>query len=79
MGGAMAQVTDEAGIQFRVLNSSKGPAVRATRAQIDRELYRIAMRRRIENQKNLWVFQQGVDDLIVENYRVVGVITFFFF
>lgn len=75
MGGAMAQVTDEAGIQFRVLNSSKGPAVRATRAQIDRELYRIAMRRRIENQKNLWVFQQGVDDLIVENYRVVGVVT----
>ena len=52
MGGAMAQVTDETGIQFRVLNSSKGPAVRATRAQIDRELYRTAMRRRIENQNN---------------------------
>lgn len=75
MGGAMAQVTDETGIQFRVLNSSKGPAVRATRAQIDRELYRTAMRRRIENQNNLWVFQQGVDDLIIENNRVAGVVT----
>lgn len=75
MGGAMAQVTDEAGIQFRILNSSKGPAVRATRAQIDRELYRVAMRRKIENQDNLWVFQQGADDLIVENNRVLGVVT----
>ena len=75
MGGAMAQVTDESGIQFRILNSSKGPAVRATRAQIDRELYRVAMRKRIEKQENLWVFQQGVDDLIVENGRAVGVIT----
>ena len=75
MGGAMAQVTDESGIQFRVLNGSKGPAVRATRAQIDRELYRVAMRKRIEEQENLWVFQQGVDDLIVEGKRVAGVIT----
>ena len=75
MGGAMAQVTDESGIQFRMLNSSKGPAVRATRAQIDRELYRVAMRKRIEKQENLWVFQQGVDDLIVENGRAVGVVT----
>lgn len=75
MGGAMAQVTDESGIQFRVLNGSKGPAVRATRAQIDRELYRVAMRKRIEEQENLSVFQQGVDDLIVEGGRVAGVIT----
>ena len=75
MAGAMAQVTDESGIQFRVLNGSKGPAVRATRAQIDRELYRVAMRKRIEEQENLWVFQQGVDDLIVEGERVAGVIT----
>ena len=75
MGGAMAQVTDESGIQFRVLNSSKGPAVRATRAQIDRELYRVAMRKTIEKQENLWVYQQGVDDLIVENDRAVGVVT----
>lgn len=75
LGGAMARVTDEAGIQFRILNSSKGPAVRATRAQIDRELYRVAMRKRIETQENLWVFQQGVDDLIVEGGRVVGVVT----
>ncbi len=75
LGGAMAQVTDEAGIQFRILNSSKGPAVRATRAQIDRELYRVAMRKRIETQENLWVFQQGVDDLIVEGGRAVGVVT----
>ena len=75
MGGAMGQVTDESGIQFRVLNGSKGPAVRATRAQIDRELYRVAMRKRIETQENLWVFQQGVDDLILEGERVVGVVT----
>ena len=75
MGGAMAQVTDESGIQFRVLNGSKGPAVRATRAQIDRELYRVSMRKRIERQENLWVFQQGVDDLIVQNGRVEGVVT----
>lgn len=75
MGGAMGIVTDESGIQFRILNGSKGPAVRATRAQIDRQLYRRAMRLRIENQPNLWLFQQAVDDLIVENGRVAGVIT----
>ena len=75
LGGAMARATDEAGIQFRILNSSKGPAVRATRAQADRVLYRAAIRRRIENQPSLSVFQQAVDDLIVENYRVVGAVT----
>jgi tRNA uridine 5-carboxymethylaminomethyl modification enzyme len=66
MGGAMAAATDEAGIQFRILNSSKGPAVRATRAQADRVLYRAAIRGRLENQNNLWLFQQAVDDLILE-------------
>ena len=75
MGGAMAQVTDAAGIQFRILNSSKGPAVRATRAQIDRDIYRVEMRKKIENQENLWVFQQAADDLIVNGDRVEGVIT----
>jgi tRNA uridine 5-carboxymethylaminomethyl modification enzyme len=75
LGGAMALATDEAGIQFRVLNSSKGPAVRATRAQADRMLYRAAIRRRLENQSNLWLFQQAVDDLMVEGDRVVGAIT----
>ena len=75
LGGAMAQVTDESGIQFRILNSSKGPAVRATRAQIDRELYRVAMLKHVENEPNLWVFQQAVDDLMVEGDRVVGVVT----
>lgn len=75
MGGAMGAVTDVAGIQFRTLNSSKGPAVRATRAQIDRNLYRVEMRRRVETQENLWIFQQAVDDLIVESDRVVGVVT----
>ena len=75
LGGAMALATDEAGIQFRTLNSSKGPAVRATRAQADRVLYRQAVRRRIENQPNLVVFQQAVDDLMLEGQRVVGVIT----
>ncbi|HYF58823.1 MAG TPA: tRNA uridine-5-carboxymethylaminomethyl(34) synthesis enzyme MnmG, partial [Burkholderiaceae bacterium] len=75
LGGAMAAATDEAGIQFRILNSSKGPAVRATRAQADRVLYRQAIRTRIENQPNLWLFQQAVDDLIVEGDRVVGAIT----
>lgn len=75
LGGAMAQVTDESGIQFRILNGSKGPAVRATRAQIDRELYRVAMLKRVEAERNLWVFQQGVDDLIVEGDRVCGVVT----
>src|SRR5437016_13204205 len=75
LGGAMALATDEAGIQFRILNSSKGPAVRATRAQADRMLYRQAVRRRIENQPNLVVFQQAVDDLMLEGQRVVGVVT----
>ncbi|MGE5027704.1 MAG: tRNA uridine-5-carboxymethylaminomethyl(34) synthesis enzyme MnmG [Betaproteobacteria bacterium] len=75
LGGAMAAATDEAGIQFRILNSSKGPAVRATRAQADRVLYRQAIRRRLENQPNLWLFQQAVDDLILEQDRVAGVIT----
>ncbi len=75
LGGAMALATDEAGIQFRTLNSSKGPAVRATRAQADRVLYRQAVRRRIENQPNLVVFQQAVDDLLLDGQRVVGVAT----
>ena len=75
LGGAMAIATDEAGIQFRILNSSKGPAVRATRAQADRVLYRAAIRRRLENQPNLWLFQQAVDDLMIEGDRVVGAIT----
>jgi tRNA uridine 5-carboxymethylaminomethyl modification enzyme len=75
MGGAMAAATDEAGIQFRILNSRKGPAVRATRAQADRVLYRQAIRSRIENQPNLCVFQQAVDDLIVQGDRVAGVVT----
>jgi tRNA uridine 5-carboxymethylaminomethyl modification enzyme len=75
LGGAMALATDEAGIQFRILNSSKGPAVRATRAQADRVLYRAAIRRRLENQPNLWLFQQAVDDLLLEGDRAVGVCT----
>jgi tRNA uridine 5-carboxymethylaminomethyl modification enzyme len=75
LGGAMALATDGAGIQFRVLNSSKGPAVRATRAQADRILYKAAIRRRLENQPNLWLFQQAVDDLMLEGDRVVGAIT----
>ena len=75
LGGAIAAATDEAGIQFRILNSSKGPAVRATRAQADRVLYRQAIRRRLENQPNLWLFQQAVDDLILEQDRVMGVVT----
>lgn len=75
MGGAMAIATDEAGIQFRILNSSKGPAVRATRAQADRILYKQAIRGRLENQPNLWLFQQAVDDLLVEGNRVVGAVT----
>ncbi len=75
MGGAMALATDEAGIQFRVLNSSKGPAVRATRAQADRVLYKAAIRHKLENQPNLWMFQQAVDDLMVEGDRVVGAVT----
>jgi tRNA uridine 5-carboxymethylaminomethyl modification enzyme len=75
LGGAMALATDEAGIQFRILNSSKGPAVRATRAQADRVLYKAAIRRRLENQPNLWLFQQAVDDLMLEGERVVGAVT----
>ena len=75
MGGAMAIATDEAGIQFRILNSSKGPAVRATRAQADRVLFKTAMRSRLENQANLTLFQQAVDDLILEGDRVAGVRT----
>ena len=75
LGGAMATAADEAGIQFRTLNSSKGPAVRATRAQADRVLYRQAIRGRLENQPNLWLFQQGVDDLTLEGERVTGVVT----
>ena len=75
MGGAMAIATDEAGIQFRILNSSKGPAVRATRAQADRLLYKQAIRSRLENQPNLWLFQQAVDDLMLEGDRVVGAVT----
>ena len=71
----MAEATDEAGIQFRVLNSRKGPAVRATRAQADRVLYKAAIRKRLEQQSNLWIFQQAVDDLIIKGDRVEGVIT----
>ncbi len=73
LGGAMGAVTDAAGIQFRILNSSKGPAVRATRAQIDRQLYRTEMRRRIESQPNLWIFQQEAEDVGVENGQVTSV------
>ncbi|HEX9433277.1 MAG TPA: tRNA uridine-5-carboxymethylaminomethyl(34) synthesis enzyme MnmG [Burkholderiales bacterium] len=75
LGGAMALATDEAGIQFRTLNASKGPAVRATRAQADRVLYRQAIRQRLESQPNLLLFQQAVDDVLVEGERVVGVRT----
>ena len=75
LGGAMAIATDEAGIQFRILNSSKGPAVRATRAQADRVLYKAAIRHRLENQPNLSLFQQAVDDLMIEGDRVVGAVT----
>nr|WP_297403781.1 tRNA uridine-5-carboxymethylaminomethyl(34) synthesis enzyme MnmG [uncultured Marinobacter sp.] len=75
LGGAMAEATDRAGIQFRVLNSRKGPAVRATRAQADRVLYKAAIRHTLENQPNLMLFQQAADDLIVENDQVTGVVT----
>src|SRR4030081_3339246 len=75
LGGAMALAVDAAVIQFRTLNASKGPAVRATRAQADRVLYKQAVRRRIENQPNLVVFQQAVDDLLLEGERLVGVVT----
>jgi tRNA uridine 5-carboxymethylaminomethyl modification enzyme len=75
LGGAMAEATDRGGIQFRILNSRKGPAVRATRAQADRVLYKAAIRETLENQANLWIFQQAADDLIVENDEVKGVVT----
>ena len=75
LGGVMARAADRAGIQFRMLNGSKGPAVRATRAQCDRVLYKAAVRAVLENQPNLHIFQQAVDDLILENERVVGVVT----
>src|SRR5436190_23568519 len=79
LGGAMAIATDEAGIQFRILNSSKGPAVRATRAQADRLLYKQAIRARLEAQPNLRLFQQSVDDLLIDandgTPRVTGVVT----
>jgi tRNA uridine 5-carboxymethylaminomethyl modification enzyme len=75
LGGAMALATDEAGIQFRTLNSSKGPAVRATRAQADRVLYRRAIRARLERQPNLTLFQQPVDDILLDGARAVGVAT----
>jgi tRNA uridine 5-carboxymethylaminomethyl modification enzyme len=75
LGGIMATAADHAGIQFRILNASKGPAVRATRAQIDRQLYKNFIRHTLETQANLWLFQQAVDDLIIENERVKGVVT----
>ena len=75
LGGVMALATDRAGIQLRTLNMSKGPAVRATRAQADRSLYKQAIRDYLENQKNLWIFQQAVEDLIIKDHRVVGVVT----
>jgi tRNA uridine 5-carboxymethylaminomethyl modification enzyme len=75
LGGAMAAATDEGGIQFRILNSSKGPAVRATRAQADRVLYKAAIRKKLENQPNLWLFQQAVDDIILDGDKAVGVVT----
>ncbi|MGE5667267.1 MAG: FAD-dependent oxidoreductase, partial [Betaproteobacteria bacterium] len=75
LGGVMALATDEAGIQFRILNASKGPAVRATRAQADRVLYRRAIRHRLETAPGLTLFQQPVDDLLLDGDRVVGVVT----
>ena len=75
LGGIMAKAADRAGIQFRILNASKGPAVRATRAQADRIRYKAAIRAVLESQPNLYLFQQAVDDLIVENDRVAGVVT----
>jgi len=75
LGGAMALAADESGIQFRILNSSKGPAVRATRVQADRVLYKAAIRCRLENQPNLWLFQQAVDDILLEGDKVCGVVT----
>src|SRR5438067_8430844 len=75
LGGAMARAADRAGIQFRTLNASKGPAVRATRAQADRQLYKHAIRRRLESQPNLVLFQQAVDDVMLQGERVIGVKT----
>jgi tRNA uridine 5-carboxymethylaminomethyl modification enzyme len=75
LGGIMARAADHAGIQFRILNARKGPAVRATRAQADRQLYKVAVRAYLENQDNLTIFQQTVDDIIVDGGRVVGVVT----
>ncbi|MFO1389313.1 tRNA uridine-5-carboxymethylaminomethyl(34) synthesis enzyme MnmG [Cellvibrio sp.] len=75
LGGAMALATDKGGIQFRILNARKGPAVRATRAQADRILYKAAIRETLENQPNLWIFQQAADDVIVENDEIRGVVT----
>jgi tRNA uridine 5-carboxymethylaminomethyl modification enzyme len=75
LGGAMAAAADEAGIQFRILNASKGPAVRATRAQADRLLYSHAIRKRLENQVNLLILQESVDDLVLAGDRISGVIT----
>ena len=75
LGGAMAAAADEAGIHFRILNGSKGPAVRATRAQADRVLYRAAVRRRLENHPNLWLFQGACDDLILQGDRIAGVVS----
>ena len=75
LGGAMARAADRGGIQFRVLNARKGPAVRATRAQADRVLYKAAIREQLENQAQLHIFQQSVDDLIIEGESVRGVVT----
>ena len=75
LGGAMARAIDQAGIHFRILNASKGPAVRATRGQADRTLYKAAVRRILEGQSNLTLFQQGVDDLIIESGVIKGVVT----
>src|SRR6202042_2019027 len=75
LGGAMAHAADRAGIQWRTLNASKGPAVRATRCQADRTLYKAAIRKRLENQPNLSIFQQAVDDLLLTGNRVTGVVT----
>ena len=75
MGGLMARAADQSGIQFRILNSRKGAAVRATRAQIDRSLYKQVVRPELEGQENLFIFQQAVDDLIVEGEQVRGVVT----
>ncbi len=75
MGGFMAHGADACGIHFRILNASKGPAVRATRAQIDRALYKVSARHALENQPNLTLFQQAVDDVLVEGERVTGVVT----